>query len=122
MKLETDIEITLPGLADLEPNELFSVEIGNIPNEYSNNINKWLVLTPTKNNLLNSQESLKYNVKFTPMKPFKAIVDMLVFKANGGRWKFKINLESFEPEEDDVIVIESPLNKTTSVTFKLTNK
>lgn len=31
-------------------------------------------------------------------------------------------LEAFEPDEDDVILISSPLNKTTSVSFKLTNK
>lgn len=31
-------------------------------------------------------------------------------------------MEATEPEEDDVILISSPLNKTTSVQFKLTNK
>ena len=63
-----------------------------------------------------------YNVKFTPMKPFKALIDILVFKANGGRWKFKLNLESFSPDFDDTIVIESPINLTNSVSFKLTNR
>jgi hypothetical protein len=33
-----------------------------------------------------------------------------------------VQLEATEPEEDDVIVISSPLNRTTSVSFKLTNK
>lgn len=31
-------------------------------------------------------------------------------------------MEATEPEEDDTILISSPLNKTTSVSFKLTNK
>ena len=31
-------------------------------------------------------------------------------------------MEATEPEEDDVIVISSALNRTTSVSFKLTNK
>lgn len=37
-------------------------------------------------------------------------------------FRFRITLEATEPKEDDVIVISSPLHKTTSVTFKLTNK
>ncbi len=33
-----------------------------------------------------------------------------------------MHLEATEPDEDDHIVIYSPLNKTTSVSFKLTNR
>jgi hypothetical protein len=40
----------------------------------------------------------------------------------GGRWKFRIMLEASNPKEDDQIVIQSPLNRTTSVSFKLTNQ
>jgi hypothetical protein len=45
-----------------------------------------------------------------------------VLRTSGGRWKFRITLEALEPQEDDTIIISSPLNKTTSVSFKLTNK
>lgn len=31
-------------------------------------------------------------------------------------------IEATEPKEDDLIIISSPLHKTTSVSFKLTNK
>lgn len=31
-------------------------------------------------------------------------------------------IEASEPKEDDLIVISSPLHRTTSVSFKLTNK
>ena len=51
MKLDTNIEITLPGVADLEPDELFSIELSNIPANLQENINKWLILNPTKNTL-----------------------------------------------------------------------
>jgi hypothetical protein len=37
-------------------------------------------------------------------------------------FRYKIILEATPPDEDDVIIISSPLNKTTSVSFKLTNK
>lgn len=36
--------------------------------------------------------------------------------------RFKIFLEATEPELDDIITIHSPLNKTTSVSFKLNNR
>ena len=35
--------------------------------------------------------------------------------------RFKISLEALPPNPDDIITIRSPMNKTTSVTFKLTN-
>lgn len=36
--------------------------------------------------------------------------------------RFKLNLEATEPEEDDVIQIFSPINKTSSVSFRLANR
>jgi hypothetical protein len=56
------------------------------------------------------------------MKPFKTSVELVITRNTGGRWRFKLNLEATEPDEDDVIVIYSPLNRTSSVSFKLTNK
>ena len=49
------------------------------------------------------------------MKPFKASLEFIVLRQSGGRWKYKIVLEATPPDEDDVILISSPLNKTTSV-------
>jgi len=46
------------------------------------------------------------------LKPFKSLVDLLISK--------KKNVET-PPNADDVIMIRSPMNKTSSVTFKLTN-
>jgi len=36
-------------------------------------------------------------------------------------FRFKVSLEATPPNADDVIMIRSPMNKTSSVTFKLTN-
>ena len=35
--------------------------------------------------------------------------------------RFKVSLEATPPDVDDVIVIRSPMNKTSSVSFRLTN-
>jgi hypothetical protein len=47
---------------------------------------------------------------------------MEVSEMDGNYSRFKIQLEATEPEEDDVIIISSALNRTASVSFKLTNK
>lgn len=47
---------------------------------------------------------------------------MVVNKVTGGgRWRFLLQLEAGEPEVDDTIEIESPLNKPASVAFRLCN-
>lgn len=85
-------------------------------------IQKCFTVKSLKNHLDNPHDNLLYFVRFQPMKPFKASLEFIVLRQSGGRWKYKIQLEATEPEEDDVILISSPLNKTTSVQFKLTNK
>lgn len=49
------------------------------------------------------------------------MVELLIYKGSGGRWKYNILLEAKEPEVDDVIHIESPLGKTSNVSFRLSN-
>ena len=43
-------------------------------------------------------------------------------KATGGQWRFELNVVASEPDVDDVIEIQSPLNETTSVSFRLANE
>lgn len=60
-------------------------------------------------------------MRFEPLRPFKANLEFVVYKSSGGRWKFNMIFEAVDPEVDDVITIQSPLHKTSSVSFKLTN-
>lgn len=60
-------------------------------------------------------------MRFEPLRPFKTSTEFVVYKSSGGRWKFNVVFEALEPEVDDVIVIQSPLHKTSSVSFKLNN-
>lgn len=64
---------------------------------------------------------MTFNLRFEPLRPFKTSMEFVVYKSSGGRWKFNMVLEALEPEVDDVITIQSPLQKTSSVSFKLTN-
>ncbi|OLQ10590.1 Sodium-driven chloride bicarbonate exchanger [Symbiodinium microadriaticum] len=47
--------------------------------------------------------------------------NLVITRASGGRWRFDLKLEATEPEVDDIISIQSPLNKPASVvTYKPT--
>lgn len=66
-----------------------------------------------------SQVNLK--VRFVPLRPFVALCNLVITRASGGRWRFDVKLEATEPEVDDTISIQSPLNKPASVAFRLSN-
>lgn len=60
-------------------------------------------------------------MRFEPLRPFKTNAEFIVYKSSGGRWKFNMIFEALDPDVDDIIVIQSPLHKTSSVSFKLSN-
>lgn len=64
---------------------------------------------------------MEFILRFEPLRPYKATTEFIIYKSSGGRWKFNAIFEALEPEVDDVILIQSPLHKTSSVSFKLTN-
>jgi len=117
-----EIEIRLPGLPHDIKNQLFRHELTNLDEQFQNLIKKCFNIVETKNALQNCNEELRYQIKFTPMKPFKTSFDLIISKPTGGRWKFRIFLEATQPDEDDTLKIYSPLNSTRSVSFKLTNR
>ncbi|RLO09335.1 hypothetical protein DYB28_008629, partial [Aphanomyces astaci] len=61
-------------------------------------------------------------VRFDPLKPIRLTVALVVKKRSGGLWRFDIHLDASDPVVDDVLTIESALNQTSSVSFKLTNQ
>lgn len=50
------------------------------------------------------------------------MVDIVIKRNLGGLWKFKLLLEAIHPNVDDVIILSSPLHKTSSIEFKLSNR
>ena len=120
-RLEKDIELQQPGLTDVDPSEAFKAEVHPLTQEYSTVLKRWLTLTPVKNHLNSASDSQVYTVKYNPQKPFKAPAEIVVTRASGGRWKFRVMTTSAEPDIDDTIIITSPQNVTSSVQFKLMN-
>lgn len=61
-------------------------------------------------------------IDFAPLRPTRALVQVLVTNELGGRWRFRMDLQADASEPDDTIHLVSTLNKTSSVTFHLTNR
>ena len=78
-----------------------------------------LTLTPLQRTLAGG--TLVMAVDWRPLRPVRTSAALIVRKQSGGRWRFDLVLEAGEPAPDDVIFIESPINKTAQVQFKLCN-
>ena len=91
VKQESDLHITLPGNPGISPEDVYSLELANIPKEYdkilNNTVHKALIFTPIRNNLDDPNESLVFKATFQPLKPFKTVVELIIIKSTGGRWK-----------------------------------
>mmetsp|Transcript_41492 Transcript_41492/g.36868 ORF Transcript_41492/g.36868 Transcript_41492/m.36868 type:complete len:163 (+) Transcript_41492:79-567(+) len=118
---EQELKIVLPGNPLVNEKDEYTMEMVHIPMELESGIRKWLTITPQKNKLTSPDDYLLFVAKFAPLKPFKTQIELLVNKSSGGRWKFKLNIEASTPDVDDTIYITSPLNRTASVSFRLSN-
>lgn len=115
------LRIVLPGFHDLSPSDTFHYEL-NVQNPQQQGLVERSVFFEQKNDrLMSPDDPLGFQMRFEPLRPFKCQTEFVVYKSSGGRWKFNVVFEALEPEVDDVIVIQSPLHKTSSVSFKLNN-
>jgi hypothetical protein len=88
---------------------------------HKNLIDRSVFFEQGNDRLFSHDDALNFVMRFEPLRPFKTSVEFVVYKSSGGRWKFNVVFEALEPEVDDVIVIQSPLHKTSSVSFRLNN-
>lgn len=115
------LRIVLPGFHDLSPADTFNYEL-NVQNPQHKGLVERSVFFEQRNDrLMSPDDPLVFQMRFEPLRPFKTSTEFVVYKSSGGRWKFNVVFEALEPEVDDVIVIQSPLHKTSSVSFKLNN-
>jgi len=125
VRLDKELRINLSGNPTVDPKETYSIELANIPPEYEKIIHnphhKSINFVPIRNYLEDPSDPLIFKAVFNPLKPFKALVELIVIKSSGGRWKFKLHLEASFPDPDDTIMITSAIHKSSSVSFKLNN-
>jgi hypothetical protein len=120
--VETEASDTyrLVGVTNVNPEETFEHSF-KISHKESANIEKWLKVKPIKNKINQADEELAFAFNFLPHKPFKTVVEFVLTKPSGGRWKFKISLVASEPDYFDVLNIVSQLNVRKTIQFRLFN-
>lgn len=64
---------------------------------------------------------LELYVKFFPLRPFKTECELIIIKKSGGQWVYDLYLEATDSSPDDILYIQSSLNKTAEISFKLNN-
>jgi len=125
--LETYHHLNLVGL-DTSPGDRHGNSLScqlEVPPQYQALVNKCfdisLEANPEAGNRLADKSQVSLKVRFAPLRPFVAMCNLVITRASGGRWRFDLKLEATEPEVDDTISIQSPLNKPASVAFRLNN-
>ena len=116
--LTRELHLPLPGLVDSQRDEPFTYEL-DLDAQSAALIEGSLTLTPLQRTLAGG--TLVMAVEWRPLRPVRTSAALIVRKQSGGRWRFDIVLEAGEPQPDDVILIEAPINKTAQVQFKLCN-
>jgi hypothetical protein len=126
--LETYYHLNLIGL-DSSPNDRFNDLLScqlEVPPQHQALVDKCFEISLEEESVedsssMENKERVSLKVNFAPLRPFVALCNLVITRASGGRWRFDLKLEATEPEVDDTIVIQSPLNKPASVAFRLSN-
>ncbi|CAK4117218.1 unnamed protein product [Aphanomyces euteiches] len=118
---EKKLSLELLALEKVTIDERFTIE-WDIPEPHARVVERTLTVTPIVDKISSVTTPLEYLVRFDPLKPIRLTVGLIVKKRSGGLWRFDIHLDASDPFVDDVLTIESALNQTSSVSFKLTNQ
>jgi hypothetical protein len=123
--LDTTYTFTLAGLdsVPLDPHtDALSVSL-EVPQQFESRVKSCfsIELEDYLERKPKDKKEVGLKVRFAPLRPFVAMCNLVITRASGGRWRFDLKLEATEPEVDDTISIQSPLNKPASVAFRLCN-
>jgi hypothetical protein len=120
--LQELLEVQLEGLEiDSGADESFTHQLI-VPEDVASFVERSFFLEPQVDTISDPATPLSFNMLFEPLRPFSTTVELVIEKSSGGRWRYEIQLEASEPDIDDIIKIESPLNRTSSVSFKIHNQ
>eukprot|EP00873_Tetraselmis_striata_P026074 jgi/Tetstr1/446338/TSEL_033880.t1 len=105
-KLEAPLEVMLTGLSGMSPEEVFGFEVHPPPAERIA-IERSLSIREVHTAITTPEEPLRYSVVFHPQKTMSCMVDLIITKKSGGRWRFEMQLEASQPDLDGELVIEA---------------
>ncbi len=123
-RLETLIELPLGGLGDgpLHHPEALSFELQVPDADAAAFLRRCFVMELKTQEVRSGTEPVVLAVAFEPLRPIRSTISVIINKASGGRWRYELDVIATDPDIDDVIRIQSPIHKTSSVSFRLTNQ
>jgi hypothetical protein len=65
----------------------FSFELKHVPEELKSLLEKSFKMKMLKNELKDGEDTLLFEIRFNPLKPFKTIFDLIIMRDIGGIWK-----------------------------------
>jgi len=113
-----ELQLPIPGLQPHAVEEAFTYDL-DVVEEDAEQLARSLIITPMQRSL--GGGSLRISLDWRPLRPIRSSCALIVRKSSGGRWRYELALEAGDPEPDDVIHIEAAINKTSAVSFRLTN-
>lgn len=118
-----DVEVVLDGIADISDNlKLEDIRFEtNIDPKVRSFVNRSLRIQPLEL-VKGSQYIMRYRILFEPLRTFSATIDLIVIAENLGRWRVTLELESNDPDPDDLIKLTAAVGGTDKVSFKLSNR
>ena len=114
------MEVVLKGLTSVGPDDVFT-HVLNVPPEHKAHLidQGALKISPlggARGKLTRPDQPLAFSVRFAPIKPLDAVlVELVVSKASGGKWRFELELEASEGAVDAVVTLEAGVHQTVHV-------
>jgi len=69
-----------------------------------------------------NQYIMRYRILFEPLRTFSTTIDLIIVAENLGRWRVTLELESSDPDPDDIIKLTASVGNIDKVSFKLSNR
>lgn len=128
-----DVDVKLQGLRESDLTHIsnlsitsFTLEVVTLEEEHKLTIARALRVQPVGLTRLHDDVSsdfvAKYRILFEPLKVFSTQVNITITCKNVGRWKADIDIDSTQPEPDDVIKLRAAVGSSDSVSFRLNNR
>jgi hypothetical protein len=86
-KLEKEFIVALPGLTNPDPAEPYKLELLSVGKGDVEVIRRWFQVVNEHAFINPETKELKFNIKFTPQKPFKTVGEVLITRVSGGKWR-----------------------------------
>eukprot|EP00736_Rhodelphis_marinus_P012698 Rmarinus@m.1878 len=119
-RLQKELVLPLMGVGEVIPDDDHFTAVLRFPGELEHTLRRATLLEPAEN--FRGRGTLTYKMFFEPLRPLNTQAGLVVTRASGGQWRFDVQLEATDPEIDDVIYLESGIDRTAEVSFRLTNQ